>query len=77
MSADGQTFLGYGEYLGEFDCERLKRCFGVKSEILNPKIRMDDGREMWGCECWWGNAEKFVTSGTAEKYGAPVEWRKA
>lgn len=22
--------------------------------FLNPKIAMDDGRTLWGCECWWG-----------------------
>lgn len=30
---------------------------------LNPKIRLDDGRELWGLECWWGSAEKFDRSG--------------
>ena len=38
---------------------------------INPKIRLDDGREVWGAECWWGAADAFVVNGYAKKYGAP------
>lgn len=38
----------------------------------NPKIRLDDGREVWGCECWWGSAEDFKANGYARKYGVEV-----
>lgn len=49
--------LGYGTYAGDFvppsDAEgfalELNRC-GVE----NPRIDLDDGKVVWGCECWWG-----------------------
>ena len=24
----------------------------------NPRIRLDDGKVVWGCECWWASEEK-------------------
>lgn len=26
---------------------------------LNPKIELDDGRVVWGYQCWWGPEDKF------------------
>lgn len=42
---------GYGEYVGEEPCPKL---FNIK----NPKIILDNGNVIWGCECWWGNADR-------------------
>lgn len=39
----------------------------------NPKIRLDDGREVWGCECWWGPEANFKRDGYAKKYGVHVQ----
>lgn len=25
----------------------------------NPKIRLDSGKIVWGCECWWGSEEEI------------------
>jgi hypothetical protein len=25
----------------------------------NPHIKLDDGKEVWGCECWWGPEDKI------------------
>lgn len=25
----------------------------------NPKIVLDNGKVVWGCECWWGSEERF------------------
>lgn len=25
--------------------------------VTNPKIRLDSGEVVWGCECWWGKIE--------------------
>lgn len=36
----------------------------------NPRLRLDDGRSVWGIECWWGPAAEFVANGYAAKYGA-------
>ncbi len=24
----------------------------------NPKILLDNGKVVWGCQCWWGSEEK-------------------
>jgi hypothetical protein len=36
---------------------------------LNPKIRLDDGVEVWGCDCWWGDEDEFKKNGYAQRYG--------
>jgi hypothetical protein len=76
ISADRKSFLGYGEYLGDFDCEPMRLWMAEKAREMgehklandfesgklsrtNPKIRLDSGQELWGCECWWGDAEQF------------------
>lgn len=28
----------------------------------NPKITLDGGKVVWGCECWWGPEEDFKDS---------------
>ena len=42
---------GYGEYVGKEPCSKLHN-------IENPKIILDNGNVIWGCECWWGNADR-------------------
>jgi len=54
-------FLGYGVYVGDeipteavgFFAEVLK-----KGKITNPKIVLDSGKVVYGCECWWGDEEE-------------------
>jgi len=29
----------------------------VKNKVENPKLKLDDGRIVWGCECWWGDED--------------------
>lgn len=26
--------------------------------LLNPRLRLDSGQVVWGCECWWGAEAK-------------------
>jgi hypothetical protein len=26
----------------------------VEKKTPNPKIKLDNGKIVWGCECWWG-----------------------
>lgn len=53
-------FLGYGTFLG---CEKPTSAKGYIAEITkqsglsNPKIQLDNGKIVWGCECWWGPEE--------------------
>lgn len=50
-------FLGYGVYEGDFNPPIEVAGFNVN--IPNPRIRLDNGDVVYGCECWWGEEEKF------------------
>jgi hypothetical protein len=43
--------LGRGVYVGDF--EPPEGIPGLKS----PKIVLDNGDVVWGCECWWAETE--------------------
>lgn len=49
--------FGYGVYAGD---EVPPRDGGWMAEALhdvgatNPKLVLDDGQIVWGCQCWWG-----------------------
>ena len=30
----------------------------ISMEKKNPRILLDSGQYVWGCECWWGSEEK-------------------
>lgn len=46
--------LGVGVYSGNevppAEVSKLMHEFNLK----NPKITLDNGDVVWGCECWWG-----------------------
>lgn len=44
------NIYGYGKYVGDEPCP-------IFDGIPNPKIVLDSGEVVWGCECWWGAAE--------------------
>lgn len=54
-------FIGYGKYVGDtipkeavgFMAMALK-----ESKTVNPKIELDSGKVVYGCECWWGSESK-------------------
>lgn len=54
-------FLGYGVYEGEFTPEEA---VGFLADALkeagrkNPRIKLDNGKIVYGCECWWGGEER-------------------
>ena len=61
-NSDAETvyLFGYGVYLGDEVPPRGTYCLGVDLHELgrpNPKIRLDSGDIVWGCECWWGGEE--------------------
>ena len=48
------TMFGYGVYEGdEVPPSEVIGPFG-KMTSPNPKIKLDSGDVVWGCECWWG-----------------------
>ena len=38
--------------------------------IPNPRIDLDSGGSVWGCECWWGSE-----SGAHERFSKGWEWQ--
>lgn len=52
--------LGYGIYEGDFVPEEA---VGWIADIIreqkrgNPRIRLDSGKVVYGCECWWGDED--------------------
>ena len=50
-------FLGYGVHVGDSVPEEA---VGWLAEICreygftNPRVELDDGQTVYGCECWWG-----------------------
>ena len=50
-------FFGYGVYVGdEVPPEEAGGFGGIVRAAghTNPKILLDNGDVVWGCECWWG-----------------------
>jgi len=39
----------------------------------NPRIRLDDGSVIWGCQCWWGEADDGVTLEEAQEQTEAVK----
>ena len=63
-------FLGYGIYEGDFfpeeaigfmaDIRRKAVAEGrmAKDVATNPRLKLDNGEFVYGCECWWGSEEQ-------------------
>lgn len=73
FSGDTIYMYGYGVYEGNQvpgDDNKPGGVMGfmvVEASIPNPKIRLDNGSTVWGCECWWG-AESSIQD-TVSKFG--------
>ncbi len=64
MGRDGVVFFfGYGVYQGleiPPDEGPTSRTSILHAEgCMNPKIVLDQGDVIWGCECWWGLEENI------------------
>jgi hypothetical protein len=73
QSADETTvkFYGYGVYAG--DEVPPKEVDEIASEmgLTNPKIQLDNGNVVWGCQCWWGSEERVKKMIGDRKIEAP------
>ena len=59
-------YFGTGVYTGDFLPEDALGPLAEYTRTLkftNPRIELDDGGHVWGCECWWGPEEA-----TRERY---------
>ncbi len=60
VGAKAVEFLGYGTYVGDEIPETAVGSIAegiAKVKRTNPKIELDSGEVVWGCECWWGREE--------------------
>lgn len=55
---DGILYIfGYGTYEGDFVPDSAEGWMAEAARSVgttNPKIVLDSGKTVWGCECWWG-----------------------
>jgi hypothetical protein len=55
-------FLGWGTYVGEEvppnEGHSSLSAYLSGLRQTNPKIVLDSGDVVWGCECWWGPEEQ-------------------
>ena len=58
--------FGAGVYAGNFPPPPEGGGFNFGQS--NPRIDLDNGKTVWGCECWWGPEEKMKA-----KY--PDDWK--
>lgn len=63
-NADKETvyLFGYGTYEGDVvPPVGTIGAFGIdvgEIGVKNPKISLDNGKVVWGCQCWWSSEEK-------------------
>lgn len=53
-------FFGEGIYVGDKPHPEMG--------FDNPCIELDNGKIVWGCECWWGDAEKTKEKFPSDKW---------
>jgi hypothetical protein len=74
--------LGFGVYDGDFPV--AETAAGELAEVArgegwdNPRITLDDGRVVWGCECWWApEAEIRAELAGCEVIAADIDVERA
>lgn len=54
--------IGYGTYAGDEVPPAGTAGIGAvlhEVGITTPKLVLDDGQVVWGCECWWGPEDEL------------------
>lgn len=56
LSADESTvkLLGYGTYVGD---EVPPTGLAHDMNLPSPNLQLENGRTVWGFQCWWGSEE--------------------
>jgi len=80
---DGVVELfGYGVYEGDFPFGDTKTTdpagwvadmARTAGPLANPRIRLDSGQIVWGCECWWGLEDRIKQVCGAAREVRPVD----
>lgn len=50
--------IGFGRYDGDFIPP--KHIGGFNLGWPNPRLTLDNGWVVWGCECWWGPKDQIT-----------------
>lgn len=63
LGSDDSTieFLGYGIYKGKeipIEAVGLFAEAAIENKVVNPCILLDNGKKVYGCECWWGSEKE-------------------
>jgi hypothetical protein len=70
------SVFGFGVFEGDFEpLEAVGWLAEAAREdhIANPRIRLDSGKVVYGCECWWGSEDEIRARITvAEQAGTEV-----
>lgn len=66
IEGDKIVIFGYGVFEGHAVPIEATNWLSIElkeKEIKNPKIRLDSGKIIYGCECWWaseGEVKKII-----------------
>lgn len=78
---DTALLLGYGTYVGdevppnEGHTSLTAYLSGLRQ--ANPKILLDSGDVVWGCECWWGSEAEIQAECARMKKVIPITMAEA
>lgn len=56
---DAVYLFGYGVYEGDFMPPDSVLGLDVPDNFRNPRIKLDNGNTVWGCQCWWGPEDQI------------------
>ncbi len=74
-TGDTVELIGYGTYVGdEIPHDKVAGIGELLREMehTNPKIKLDSGQDVFGCECWWG-AEATVKASIGDRLIVAVD----
>lgn len=62
-SVEEVRLLGYGVYEGDFVPDATTKGglakLAHKHNLPTPRIRLDDGTQVYGCQCYWGSEQEI------------------
>jgi hypothetical protein len=57
-------------FLPELPDEELRKI--VSSGLSNPRIKLDNGKTVWGYECWWSSMEGIDIDSIEDELGKKI-----
>jgi len=72
--------FGYGTYAGDEVPDSAGGWMGkmlAEEKVTNPKIVLDNGKVVWGCECWWGSEEQIQKAAAGFQHVVEIDIEEA